>query len=290
MGDLDMIKIAMGQLLVEGGEPERNFERAEKMCKEAQDKEADLIIFPEAIDFAWTHPSCYKEAVPIPGSFSDKFCEMATQYNLHICVGLTERREDGRLYNTALLIDDKGKIILKYHKINLLEVEQPFYEVGDRLGVVDTKFGKIGVNICSDNYMESVHIGKTLGAMGAQIILSPASWTVDYSVTEEDDPYKDKWIKPLSYIAYLYDALVISTTSVGYIVGGPYEGKKKIGRSLAVNGDGIIKEGQFNEFAGEVIFLETRIPKREEKGTALTRKIREKGIVPEVERWERKYT
>jgi hypothetical protein len=44
-------------------------------------------------------------------------------------------------------------------------------------------------------------------------------------VTEEMDPYKDKWIKPLSEIAQLYDIPFVSVTSVGYIVGGPYEGK-----------------------------------------------------------------
>lgn len=280
------IKIAMGQLLVEGGEPERNFERAEAMIKKANENHSELIILPETIDFAWTHPSSYEESKPIPGPYSNFFSNLAKKYNIFICVGLTERIKDNKMYNTALLIDNSGKIILKYHKINLLDVEQPFYEVGNHLKVVDTKFGKIGVNICSDNYKESVHIGKTLSSMGAQIILSPSSWTVDHSVTEIDDPYEDKWIKPLSYIANMYENLIVSTTSVGYIVGGPYEGKKKIGCSLAVNKDGIVKKGQFNEFAGEVIFLETEIPKLNEKGTTLTKKILTKGYKREVDLWK----
>ena len=270
------IKIGMGQLLVEGGEPERNFERAEKMIMEASDKECDLIVLPETIDFAWTHPSAYEEALPIPGPYSERFCDLARRYRIHICVGLTERRDDKRLHNTALLIDDGGNILLKYRKINLLEIELPFYEVGDSLSVVDTKLGRIGVNICADNYKGSVHIGKTLGSMGAQIILSPSSWTVDHNITEEDEPYYDKWLWPLSHIAHLYDIVVISTTSVGYIVGGPYEGKKMIGRSLAVDGSGVLKEGQFNEFAGEVIFVDVKVPTIEKLGTALTSIVEER--------------
>lgn len=282
----ETIKIAMGQLLVEGGEPERNIGRAKKMIEEASQKRSDIILLPETIDFAWTHPSCLKEAKPIPGEYSDDFCNMAKKHNIYVCVGLTERRKNGKIFNTAILINKKGKIIIKYSKINLLSVEEPFYSVGRSIKVVDTEFGKIGVNICADNYKDSVHIGKTLGSMGAQIILSPSSWTVDHGITEKDDPYKDKWIKPLSYIAEMYDLIIVSTTSVGYIVGGPYEGKKKVGKSLAVSSKGVIKEGQFNEFSGEVIYLETKIPSKKEIGTNLIEKIKEKGFKSEVDLWK----
>ena len=282
------IRIAMGQLLVEGGEPERNFERAEKMIKEASANSCDVIVLPETIDFAWTHPSAYSESHPIPGAYSKIFCDFAKKYRLYICLGLTEKISGGKLFNTALLIDDEGNIILKYHKINLLDVEQPFYEVGNVLKVVDTKFGKVGVNICADNYKHSVHIGKTLASMGAQIILSPSSWTVDYKITELDDPYSDKWVLPLTYIAKMYNIVLISTTSVGYIVGGPYEGKKKIGCSLAVDGQGVLKQGQFNEFAGDVIFVDVDVPSNSEKGTILNERILQRGFVPEVELWKQK--
>lgn len=279
------IKIATGQLLVEGGEPERNLERAKTMIIEASKKKCDLILLPETIDFAWTHPSIYKEAQKIPGKYSDFFCNLAKKYNIFICVGLTEKIENNKFYNTAIFIDNLGKIILKYHKINLLDVELPFYKVGNTLNVINTKFGKIGINICADNYKNSVHIAKTLSSMGAQIILSPCAWTVDHNITEIDNPYGEKWIKPLSYIAKMYENLIISTTSVGYIVGGPYEGKKMIGCSLAVDKNGIIKKGQFNEFAGEVIYIKTKIPKIKEIGTKLNDKIFQKGFKPEIDFW-----
>ncbi len=279
------IKVAMAQLLVEGGEPERNIYRAKEMIISASKEKCDLILLPETIDFAWTHPSAFKEALPIPGKYSDEFCSIAKKNNIFICVGLTEKRIDNKLFNTAILINNKGEIILKYHKINLLEVEQPFYEVGNILKVVNTKIGKIGVNICADNYIGSIHIAKTLASMGAQIILSPSSWTVDYNLTEIDDPYSNKWIEPLKYISQMYNITMVSTTSVGYIVGGPYEGKKKIGCSLAINSSGIIKKGQFNEFAGELIYFKEKLPENKEKGTTLNSKILNKGFKPEIELW-----
>jgi predicted amidohydrolase len=260
------MRIGMAQLLVEGGEPERNLERAEKLIRQAKAEHCDLVLLPETLDFAWTHPSALQEAEPIPGKFSNFFCDLAKTQNIWLCLGLTEKTAT-KNYNTALLIDNNGTIVLKYSKINLLEVEFPYYEVGQRLEVVDTPFGKIGLNICADNYIDSIYNGHMLARMGAQLILSPSSWTVDHFVTEEMDPYKTKWIDPLSIIAKKYQIPVLSTTSVGYIVGGPYEGKKMVGCSLAVDETGILAQGEFNEFAGDLKVVSLNIKSPQKKGT-----------------------
>lgn len=270
------VKIGMGQLLVEGGEPNRNLDRAGKMIEEAAQKNCEIVLLPEVLDLGWTHPSALGESEPIPGPRSDRLCDYARAYSLYLCAGLTEKL-GGRQYNTAILVNPAGDIILKYHKINLLTVEQPFYSVGQNLSVVDTPLGKIGVNVCADNYMDGLPIGHTLARMGAQLILSPSSWTVDYSVDETQDPYKEKWIKPYTILASLYDLVIVGTTSVGYIVGGPYEGKKMVGCSLAVDKKGIIGQGKFNEFSGQLIVVDVNVPERREKGTAIGEMLKKKG-------------
>lgn len=270
------IKVGMGQLLVEGGEPERNLMRAKEMIEAASNKKCDIILLPECLDLAWTHPSVRIKAQPIPGPYSDQLCKYANDNAIYICAGLTEKHKD-RFYNSAIFINPSGEIILKYHKINLLTVEQDFYAVGNYLSVVETPFGIIGVNICADNYIDALEIGHTLAMMQAQIILSPSSWTVDYSIVENDDPYGEKWFKPYHTLARLYNVVVIGTTSVGYIVGGPYEGKKMVGCSLAVGSKGVIAKGKFNEFAGELIIADVEIPQRREKGTAIGEMLKVKG-------------
>jgi len=271
------MKLGLCQLLVEGGEPDRNIERASKMIEEASAKGCDLVLLPEAMDFAWTHPSAIDNAKSIPGEYSDAFSALAEKHQIYICVGLTERVGVTN-YNSAILIDRQGEIVLKYHKINLLEIEFPFYEIGSTLNVIDTEFGKIGVNICSDNYEDGLVIGHTLARMGAQIVLSPSSWTVDFSVIEGDDPYHEKWVAPYRELARLYGVAVIGTTSVGYIVGGPYEGKKSVGCSLAVTHTGEVIQGHFNEFAGELIDLEIDIPEITHRGTQIGTKLRKLGF------------
>lgn len=260
------ICIGMGQLLVEGGEPERNMERAVEMAQKASDAGCDIFLLPEVFDLAWTHPCVHNEAEPIPGSRCDILTDLARKHNMYICAGLTEK--DGEdIYNSAVFINRAGEIILKYRKINLLHVEMPFYKIGESIKVVDTEWGKIGVNICADNYVDSPELGITLGRMGAKIILSPSAWTADYSINESNDPYGDKWYEPYHRLAKMFDLVLVSTTSVGYIVGGPYEGKKMIGCSIAIGKDGMIAEGKRNEFAGELTVCKFEIPQGQSLGT-----------------------
>lgn len=270
------VKIGMGQLLVEGGEPERNMERAISMIENASRQRCDIVLLPEVFDLAWTDVSAKKEAEEIPGRRSNFLCAAAKKNKIYICAGLTEKL-NGKIYNTAIFIDKLGKIVLKYQKINLLKFEQEFYEVGQSLNVIDTEFGKIGINICADNYRDALHIGHTLARMGAELILSPSSWTVNYDVSEDKDPYKNKWLAPYSILAKTYGLVVVGATSVGYLISGPYEGEKSIGCSLAVGPNGIIKQGQFNEFTGELATVKFVMPKRVEKGTEIGKMLKEKG-------------
>ena len=111
--------------------------------------------------------------------------------------------------------------------------------------------------------------------MGAQIILSPSSWTVDYNITEESDPYGEKWIKPYQTLAKIFNLVVVSTTSVGYLVGGPFEGRKMVGCSLVVDKDGVIYRGNFNEIAGDLGIKKIKIPISDIKGTLIGKRIKE---------------
>ncbi len=274
------IKVALGQLLVEGGEPYRNLERARELIVSSNKEGCDLILLPECLDYGWTHPSGLQEAKPIEGEFSNMLCEYAKVNKINVCAGLTEKDvKTNKNYNSAIFINRSGLILNKYRKINILEKAFNFYEVGQKLEVINTEFGKVGINICSDNYFDAIDIGIVLGRMGAELILCPSSWTVDYNVTEEEDPYKDKWISQFEKISKIFGIPVISTTSVGYIVGGPFEGKKMVGCSVATDKKGIITRGKFNEFSSDLIFINITVENNGIKGTQVGSKISEKGYL-----------
>lgn len=90
------MRIGMAQLLVEGGEPERNLQRAEKLIRDAAHQKCDLVLLPETLDLAWTHPSALTEAEPVPGKISDFFCRLAAELKIWLCLGVTEKKNEKR--------------------------------------------------------------------------------------------------------------------------------------------------------------------------------------------------
>ena len=85
------IKVALGQLLVEGGEPYRNLGRAKDLIISSAKEGCDLILLPECLDFGWTHPEGLKNAEKIPGKYSEILCNLSKKFKIHICAGLTEK-------------------------------------------------------------------------------------------------------------------------------------------------------------------------------------------------------
>ena len=48
------------------------------------------------------------------------------------------------------------------------------YTSGTSVNVFDTKYGRIGIDICADNHMESIMIGEAMAKNGRQDDLAPS--------------------------------------------------------------------------------------------------------------------
>ena len=55
-------KLALAQMLVEGGRKEANLRRAIERINEAACNGAQIVVLPEAMAIGWTHPSARTEA------------------------------------------------------------------------------------------------------------------------------------------------------------------------------------------------------------------------------------
>src|SRR5215208_4709155 len=115
------LKIGMAQMLVEGGRPTANLERAEEFICDAADRGCHLVVLPECLDLGWTDPSARQMAQPIPGTFSQRLALAASEAGLYVVAGLVERAAN-QLYNSAVLIDPLGGILLVHRKINELKI------------------------------------------------------------------------------------------------------------------------------------------------------------------------
>jgi len=260
-------KLAMGQMLVKGGRIEENLKRAERMVSKASQEKCQVIVLPECLDIGWTHPSAREFAREIPGENSDRLCQAARRNSIMVVAGLTER-EGNRIYNSALLIDQLGKILLKHRKINVLNIAQDLYNIGNTLSVAETKIGTIGINICADNFKNSLAIGHVLARMGAHFIFSPSAWAVDPDHDNIKHPYVEEWRRSYSELSRLYGIAIVGVSNVGWIEAGPWKGKKVIGCSLAIGPDGeVLAKGPYGHDAEALITLKLQARPRDVKGT-----------------------
>ena len=104
------------------------------MITGASHESCQVVVLPECLDLGWTHPSARQLAKEIPGETSDRLCEAAKSNEIMGVAGLTER-EGNRIYNSAVLIDQSGRILLKHRKINELSIAHDFYSIGNVLSV-----------------------------------------------------------------------------------------------------------------------------------------------------------
>jgi predicted amidohydrolase len=107
----------------------------------------------------------------VPGPTTVRLGELARQRNSWIVAGIYES-EGGAVYNTAVLLDRRGRLAGKYRKVYLPREE---YErgltPGNAFPVFDTDFGRLGIMICYDVFFADP--AKALTAQGAEIIALP---------------------------------------------------------------------------------------------------------------------
>lgn len=267
------IKIGMIQMEVVFSQPQKNLEKVEQLVKKAKEEGAQICVIPECMDLGWGNEDAEFLAEPIPGKTSDELTRIARENEVFLVSGLTERAGD-KIYNAALLISDEGEILFHHRKINVLTGVEDVYSIGDRLGVTETKYGKIAIDICADNFVNSLSVGVTLGRMGADLLLSPSAWAVvpDRDVVKE--PYGEEWHIPYKKLSSFFGMPVVGVSNVGQVTKGPWAGWKAIGNSISYDSDGsLITVLPYGEDAECVQVIDVHIKQKTVKGTELAERL-----------------
>ena len=126
--------------------------------------------------------------------------------------------------------------------------------------MAETAWGVIGVNICADNFPDSLVLGHSLARMGAQILLSPSAWAVPAEHDPVVEPYGALWEGSYRSLAGLYEMPIVGVSNVGWITGGPWAGRKCIGCSLAMGACGeILAKGPYGVDAEQLIVVDVEL-------------------------------
>lgn len=169
-----------------------------------------LIVFPEVfipyypyfsfiqppVLMGQEHMRLYEEAVEVPGPVTDAISRAARSYGMVVLLGVNER-DHGSLYNTQLLFDADGSLVLKRRKVTPTYHERMVWGQGDGSGlkVQETAVGRVGALACWEHYNplarfaliaqhEQIHCAQFPGSMVGQIFADQIEVTIRHHALE----------------------------------------------------------------------------------------------------------
>ncbi|MGZ8175934.1 MULTISPECIES: Nit6803 family nitrilase [Methylobacter] len=189
------------------------FGTVDKVCQAISDaaKEgAQLVVFPETfvpyypyfsfvlppVASGSAHLKLYEHAVVVPGPVTDAVAAQARSLGVVVVLGVNER-DHGSLYNTQLIFDETGNIVLKRRKITPTFHERMIWGQGDASGlkVVETGIGRIGALACWEHYNplaryalmaqhEEIHCSQFPGSLVGPIFAEQIEVTIRHHALE----------------------------------------------------------------------------------------------------------
>jgi len=220
-------------MLVEGGQPGRNLARTEEMIHQAASTGCRAVILPECLDVGWT---C-EEAPPSPSRFLDR--------GRKSCAGRRVWRAStwwlGSRRGAAIWSitprswsHQRARFLLHYRQDQRTGYRQEILRHGGpACGGQNLHRDRRHQHLCRQ-LLDSLALGHSLARMGCQILFSPCAWAVDAGHDNAREPYGGLWKDSYCTLARLYEITVIGVSNVGWLISGPWKGRKCIGCSLAV--------------------------------------------------------
>ncbi|NCA94702.1 MAG: N-carbamoylputrescine amidase [Epsilonproteobacteria bacterium] len=176
---------------------DENLAKAEQMVRKAAQKGAQVILLPELFK---TPYFCQREnyeyfdlAEELDSSTTiSRFQKLAKELNVVLPLSFFEKAGNVH-FNSLVMIDADGKNLGLYRKSHIPTgecYEEKFYfSPGDTgFQVFKTKYGRVGVGICWDQWFPEV--ARSLALMGAQLIVYPTAIGTEPVLPKDS---KDHW-------------------------------------------------------------------------------------------------
>ncbi|MFS0646073.1 carbon-nitrogen hydrolase family protein [Siminovitchia sp. 179-K 8D1 HS] len=179
------MKVAAVQLNSKS-DKQKNLQKISTFINQAARDGAELVSLPEYCNFLGEDHEKVSHAEHIPeGETTTFLSELAIRHQIFIHVGsIVEKYNEEKSYNTSFVIDPNGKLLNKYRKIHLFDIEikgLPSYkesntiQSGESPAMVQLPFGKAGLSICYDLRFPELY--RNYALHGARILFIPAAFT-----------------------------------------------------------------------------------------------------------------
>ena len=177
-----------------------NLKTAEKFLNQAHEKNVELAILPEMFNCPYENDKFIEYAEEEEDSLTLNIIKnIAQDYNIHIIAGSIPEKVDNNIFNTCFFFNNKGKIIGKYSKMHLFDVdvengikfkESDTLTAGDKFTLVETKWGKIGLGICYD--LRFPEFSRLLTLQGADILIYPGAFNLTTGPSHWETLFKSR--------------------------------------------------------------------------------------------------
>ena len=176
----------------------QNMDKAVKGIKDAAEKGANIVCLQELFTSLYfcdvEDYENFKLAESIPGASTDQLSVLAKELGVVIIASLFEKRTQGIYHNTTAVLDADGTYLGKYRKMHIPDdpayYEKFYFTPGD-LGykVFQTKFAKIGVLICWDQWYPEA--ARLTSLMGAEVLFYPTAigWATAQDQATNDEQF-----------------------------------------------------------------------------------------------------
>jgi aliphatic nitrilase len=210
MAEKASVRVAAVQIAPDLDTPGGTVSKVLGALAEAAEKGARLVVFPETFVpwypyFSFVHAPVvtgaehirlYENAVVVPGPVTEAVAAVAKRHEIVVALGVNER-DHGSLYNTQLVFDADGRLVLKRRKITPTFHERMIWGQGDGSGlaVVSTAVGRIGALACWEHYNplaryalmaqhEEIHVAQFPGSMVGPIFAEQIEVTIRHHALE----------------------------------------------------------------------------------------------------------
>ena len=234
-----MSKVAAIQM-ASGPNVKANLAEAEKLINIAVQQEAELIVLPENFAIMGMNETDKVKIAEQYGSglLQDFLKEQAIKHKIWLVGGTIplSSNEPGKVFASCLLFNSQGEVVTRYDKIHLFDVtieatnesytESETLAPGDKIVVVDTPFGRLGLAICYD--LRFPELFRAMVEQNMEICALPSAFTSLTGKVHWESLLRSRAIENLSFM--------IAADQGGYHVGG----RETHGDSMIIDPWGLI--------------------------------------------------
>lgn len=179
-----------------------NLDKSLAGIREAAASGAVLIVLPELHRGPYfcqeENKAHFELAEPLQGETFKALSAVARELEIVIVGSIFEHSDDGRYFNTALVIERDGTLAGRYHKTHIPYdpgyYEKFYFEDGpEPLAPIKTSVGMLGVMVCFDQWFPEA--ARIMALQGAEILIYPTAIGFDpRDDTAEQTRQQDSWI------------------------------------------------------------------------------------------------